>query len=238
MKKHIPNTFTSINLLFGWASIFFTYEGSLSISILLIVLAAGFDFMDGFAARMLNVQSELGAQLDSFADLVTFGIAPAAIVYNISNDLLGFQDLRFKVFLVVMIGLIPVFTALRLAKFNLIKEKLDYFVGLPSPAFALIAISFSSLILVYKPYVLTFPNFKFYYPVLMILIGLLMVSKWKFIAFKFSSYSFAENKFKYSLILISILLALVLLFLGNLVLITPIILLLYLLFSLIYNFSS
>ena len=230
MKKHIPNSLTSINLLFGWASIFFTYEGSLSISILLIVIAAGFDFMDGFAARMLNVQSELGAQLDSFADLVTFGIAPAAIVYNISNDLLGFQDLSLKVLLFTLIGLIPVFAALRLAKFNLIKEKLNYFIGLPSPAFALIVISFSSLILVYKSTLLSFPYFKFYYPILMILIGLLMVSKWKFIAFKFSSYSFSENRFKFSLILVSILLALVLLFLGNLVFITPIILLLYLLF--------
>ena len=82
MKKHIPNLFTSLNLLSGWCSVYFAFQHEIKVSVLLIMVAALFDLLDGFMARLLKVDSPLGAQLDSFADLITFGFAPAIIVFN------------------------------------------------------------------------------------------------------------------------------------------------------------
>ena len=84
MKKHIPNIFTIFNLILGWLAIFFSYKFSFKISIYCILFASIFDYLDGFAARKLNVESKLGAQLDSLADFITFGIAPAIMIYNFS----------------------------------------------------------------------------------------------------------------------------------------------------------
>ena len=85
MKKNLPNILTSLNLLSGWVALYFTFDEQFFIAVILILIASVFDFLDGFVAKLLNVQSEFGAQLDSFADLVTFGLAPAAIVYKVSS---------------------------------------------------------------------------------------------------------------------------------------------------------
>ena len=92
MKKNIPNIITSMNLLLGWTSIYFAYLAEIELAIGAILLASVFDYFDGFAARKLNVQSALGTQLDSFADLITFGIAPAIIVYFVSTLSLFFVE--------------------------------------------------------------------------------------------------------------------------------------------------
>ena len=85
MKKNIPNIITSLNLLLGWTSIYFAYLGEIDWAVSVILLASLFDYLDGFTARKFNVQSALGAQLDSFADLITFGIAPVIIVFFVSS---------------------------------------------------------------------------------------------------------------------------------------------------------
>ena len=83
---------TSFNLLLGWTSVYFAFQGNINVAIISILLASFFDYLDGFAARKLNAQSELGAQLDSFADLITFGIAPAIIIYNVTTISIIFKD--------------------------------------------------------------------------------------------------------------------------------------------------
>ena len=81
MKKHIPNAITLLNLLCGCFAIFFAFRGSPGISVWFIIIAGVFDFMDGMFARMLNAYSELGKQLDSLADIVSFGLAPSAVIF-------------------------------------------------------------------------------------------------------------------------------------------------------------
>ena len=107
MKKNIPNIITSMNLLLGWTSIYFAYLGEIDWAVGLILLASLFDYLDGFAARKLNVQSALGTQLDSFADLVTFGIAPAVIVYFVSTLSLFFVENGIEFWLFLILGFVP-----------------------------------------------------------------------------------------------------------------------------------
>ena len=238
MKKHIPNILTSLNLLCGWASIYFSFKGDFSLSMSLIVFASLFDFLDGFAAKKLNVQSDLGAQLDSFADLVTFGIAPSIVVYKLSTFTDSNLSNNLQLFIFLLIGLIPVFAAIRLAKFNINKEKTNHFIGLPSPAFALIVVAFSSMFIAYDKQISNFTNYQFVFPCIMILISLLMVSKLKFISFKFDNYNFNQNKLRYLLIICSVLSSMFLLIIGKVFFITPMVLLLYILFSLSSNLEG
>ena len=84
MKKHIPNFLTICNLLLGWMSVYFAFNNLIKYAIFSIIIASVFDYLDGFSARWLKVYSKLGAQLDSLADFITFGIAPAIIIYNLS----------------------------------------------------------------------------------------------------------------------------------------------------------
>ena len=123
MKKNIPNIITSLNLLLGWTSIYFAYLGEIDWAVGVILLASLFDYLDGFAARKLNVQSALGTQLDSFADLVTFGIAPAVIVYFVSTLSLFFVENCIELWLFLILCFIPLLGAIRLARFNTVKKE-------------------------------------------------------------------------------------------------------------------
>ena len=231
MKKHTPNIFTIFNLILGWLAIFFSYKFSFKISIYCILFASIFDYLDGFAARKLNVESKLGAQLDSLADFITFGIAPAIMIFNLSISEEIFSKSNFDLLLYLNIGLIPVFAALRLAKFNSTTTQKSHFIGLPSPAFALFAVSISLVLMEYR-----MDDYKIYYPFIMILLSSLMVVKVKFISFKLSNFNVADNKLVFIMILLSLMSFFILIIMGTPILILPIILILYLLFSLIFNF--
>lgn len=138
--KYIPNTLTLINLLLGCLSVVASFEGNLLFAGYLILLAAVFDFLDGFAARLLKAYSPLGKELDSLSDLVSFGVAPSVIVFHLLRDSLaltpdqGFID--GQVILAVPF-LIAVFSALRLAIFNIDTQQTTSFIGLPTPANAI-----------------------------------------------------------------------------------------------------
>ncbi|MBK5284770.1 MAG: CDP-diacylglycerol--serine O-phosphatidyltransferase [Bacteroidia bacterium] len=133
MKKHIPNFITSCNLLCGCISIFFSMNINEQWAALFIFFALLFDFADGLAARLLKTSSEIGVQLDSLSDVVSFGVAPAFILINMftfhtadfDSSLMGLKYFAF---------LIPVFGALRLAKFNVDKRQHEVFLGLPIPS--------------------------------------------------------------------------------------------------------
>lgn len=234
MKKHIPNLFTSLNLLSGWCSIYFTFQNEIKVSILLIMVATFFDLLDGFMARLLKVDSPLGAQLDSFADLITFGFAPAIIVFKmVQNEFNSFLELN-EIYLLILLGIIPITAAIRLAKFNILEEKNDDFIGLPSPAFALFVISVT-LYLLYHPALLQ--NYSIHYAVGSIFLSFTMVSRIKFISFKFKSADYNSNKWRYLILFSSFLITVPLLILGKPFVVLPIILLLYFIFSILNNYN-
>ena len=147
IKRNIPNIITLANLTCGLLSIIFAFQGNLKLAALCIFAGAFFDFFDGLAARLLKVSGELGKQLDSMADMVTFGVAPAFILFhfmyelshgitfrNATNESLFFPEL-FAL-------LIPIFSAYRLANFNIDTKQTTSFIGLPTPALAIFVASF------------------------------------------------------------------------------------------------
>tara|TARA_B110000459_G_scaffold201902_1_gene253667 strand:+ start:87 stop:803 length:717 start_codon:yes stop_codon:yes gene_type:complete len=235
MQKYIPNILTSINLLLGWISVYFAFQGNINFAIISILLASFFDYLDGFAARKLNAQSELGAQLDSFADLITFGIAPSIIIYNVASSSEIFKENSLDFFLFVILGLIPLFGAIRLAKFNTIKEKSIFFIGLPIPAFALITISLTWIYVNYNPIISKILNHEIYFLSLVIFFSSLMVSNLNFLSLKFNDYKFKNNKFVFIWIIVSVISLFILIIFGNILLFIPIVLFLYLIFSIINN---
>ncbi len=140
--KQIPNFITSLNLAAGSLAVIFAIDGHLIWAGIFICLAAVFDFLDGFAARLLKAYSDLGKQLDSLADLVSFGLAPAAILFTLlefslfeKNQPIYLIAARWDQWLILFSALLmPVFGAVRLARFNARQSDEPFFLGLPIPA--------------------------------------------------------------------------------------------------------
>ena len=192
--KHIPNTITLANLLCGCLSIVATFSGQITIAGLLIFLAAFFDFLDGFTARWLNAYSELGKQLDSLADMVSFGVAPAMIAFQIiafRQAELPFEALKYLAFIMVL------FSAWRLAKFNINTQETEHFIGMPTPANALF---WASLPLVFRDLFereLHHLQVIFFNPLVVIglcvIFAVLLVAPIPMLSFKFKSIDFKPN---------------------------------------------
>ena len=133
ITRHIPNTITCLNLLSGCVAVISALAGQYNIVVVCIALSAIFDFCDGLAARLLHAYSPMGKELDSLADLVSFGLAPALLLYTLLQDVLP-QEQAWMAYTAL---LIPIFAALRLAKFNIDDSQATTFRGLPVPANAL-----------------------------------------------------------------------------------------------------
>lgn len=133
IKKHIPNTITCCNLISGCIATYFAFSGDYRTALLFIIIGAVFDFFDGMVARLLHVSSPIGKELDSLADDITFGFAPAAIIFSYLSALTANSQwpIAFTAFIMAA------FSALRLAKFNLDERQALGFIGLPTPANAL-----------------------------------------------------------------------------------------------------
>ncbi len=169
IKKHIPNTLTSINLACGSLAVFFALNGQITWSVWLIFIGAVFDFSDGFAARGLKAYSDMGKELDSLADLVSFGMAPAAIYSTLVKCLITgdintpFPSLQTSQQIFVIVPLIlVVFSVLRLSKFNVDTRQAENFLGLTTTATGIFTASFAYMVMKYPemfnwltPYVLT-----------------------------------------------------------------------------------
>lgn len=141
IKRHIPNAITCLNLLSGALSIIYTLKvGDLSLAAVLIILAAVFDFFDGLAARALGVSSPIGKDLDSLADVLSFGLAPAILVVQ------GLWDSGLGFYEALPVLVLAAGAALRLAKFNHDTRQTTSFIGLPVPANALFWIGYSAFI--------------------------------------------------------------------------------------------
>ena len=203
--KHIPNIITCLNLFAGCLSCMMILSyGNYTGALIFILLAALFDFLDGFAARSLKAYSPIGAQLDSLADIISFGMAPACIIYGflteVSMHLPLNEGIRFFAFL------ITIFSALRLAKFNVDTRQTDSFLGLPVPANGLFWAAFIPSI---APYVSGREAlFSVVILGLIIIFCLLMVSELPMFSLKFKKYSWKGNEIAYIMIVSSILLIL------------------------------
>lgn len=135
--KHIPNTITSMNLLCGVLGVICTFKGNYDTAFILMLAAAACDFFDGLSARLLKAYSDMGKELDSLADMVSFGVLPALMMNRMMTDIHG------ESFICYIPLLIAVFSALRLAKFNIDERQTDNFIGLATPACAMICGSFA-----------------------------------------------------------------------------------------------
>ena len=185
MKKHIPNTITCLNLFTGCIAVWLGFQGNYTGAMFAILISGVFDFLDGLAARALKAYSPLGKELDSLADVVSFGVAPGAIVFSLLSVSEVNEYVRFAAFL------IPVFSALRLAIFNLDERQTSSFIGLPVPANAIfwagLAFSFSGL-LIANPYLLV---------ALIVLFSLLLVANLPMFSLKVKGFSWRENSIQY-----------------------------------------
>ena len=211
MKKHIPNTITCCNLISGCTATYYAFLGDYYTALLFIVIGAVFDFFDGMSARLLHVSSEIGKELDSLADDITFGFAPSAIVFSFLNSF--HIHLPFVPFLAFVIA---AFSALRLAKFNLDERQALGFIGLPTPANALFWGALIANLNFHRwlePYMI--PNFWLY--VILVLIPIscyLLVSEIPMFALKFKTWGWKGNEVKYIFLLTCIPLLLLLDTLG------------------------
>jgi CDP-diacylglycerol--serine O-phosphatidyltransferase len=218
IKKHIPNALTCLNLGFGFWGILLLLNGKITEASLCIGVALIVDFFDGFTARLLHVSSSIGKELDSLADVVSFGILPGIMLtlmigsitlgvpYARISEINLFEGSTFNLYL--LIGTLPaMFSALRLAKFNLDTRQSDRFFGVPTPSNALIVASFN-LIAIDSASVL-FPLVSNLYFILgyCILMSYLLIAEIPLMALKFKDFTWANNKYRYLLILISVLLA-------------------------------
>ena len=192
MKKHIPNAITCCNLISGCVAIFYAVLGYFEVSLLAIIAGAVFDFFDGMVARLLHVSSPIGKELDSLADVVTFGVAPSVILCMWQGLLM--QNLGLPSFLMFLPLLMAAFSALRLAKFNLDERQTMGFIGLPTPANALF---WASLITYWGTELITFPPILPVTVVLMLLSCYLLVSEIPMFALKFKTWGWKGNEVKW-----------------------------------------
>ena len=185
MKKHIPNFITCLNLFSGCVASYLAFKGNYEGAFIAILLAAVFDFMDGFAARLLKAYSAMGKELDSLADMISFGLAPGAIVFSFLTDTGTNEWLPFVGFL------IPVFSGLRLAKFNIDDRQSSSFLGLPVPANA---IFWAGLVYSFSPFLMNNVWFLF---ILIALFCFFLVSEIPMFSLKFKNISWKENQNQY-----------------------------------------
>ena len=217
MLKHIPNFITSLNLLCGCIGIVFSFQGQLEYSVYSIWLAMVFDFLDGFSARILRVSSEIGKQLDSLADMITFGLLPSVIMFQLFSA--TNSNYAFASFL------IAIFSALRLAKFNTDETQSDSFVGIPTPANALFISSLVFVIHLY-PELINQTTLLFTSAIC----SLWLVMPVRLLALKFKNYTLRDNIHRYILILLSLISIVIFRQLA-----IPLIIILYLALSVIKN---
>ena len=244
IKRYIPNFITLLNLLCGSIAVIFAVHSNFILAAFFVFLGIFFDFFDGFFARKFNVQSPLGIQLDSLADMVTSGLVPGIIMFkllslacndtdfaNLPNDWNSILQWNgFKLAPIAIVGLfITLASAYRLAKFNIDEDQQTYFKGLPTPANALLILSL--------PLIMEFQNNdtmnaiilnKWFLLALTLISCYLLNSNIKLFALKFKDWSFKNNAIRYLFIILSLVLMIVFHFAA-----IPLIILLYIILSLL-----
>ena len=202
ITRNIPNTITSCNLFCGCVAVYMAFKSNYDMAMLFIILGAVFDFFDGMSARLLHVSSAIGKELDSLADDVTFGLAPAAIAFSL------FKEVHVPEFLAPVAEILPytaflisVFSALRLAKFNIDERQTSSFIGMPTPANALF---WSSLVVGSHDFLISDAFNAIYLFILVVVMSLLLVAELPMFSLKFKDLSWAHNKVTYIFLLVCI----------------------------------
>jgi CDP-diacylglycerol--serine O-phosphatidyltransferase len=247
MKKHIPNLITLLNLLCGTIAIIFAVKNQLEVAAIFAFLGIFFDFFDGFAARLLGVQSELGVQLDSLADMVTSGVVPGIVMYQLFNMISGntgswgHEDIQtdtmywigFTLPLLPLLGLlITLASAYRLAKFNIDENQVSSFIGLPTPANTLFILSLP-LILSYQgnDLINSIILNKWFLIIVTLTSAFMLNSKVELFALKFKNWNLKGNGIRYTFLILAIVSLIVLKFAA-----IPLIIVIYVVMSILDTF--
>lgn len=208
MRRHIPNTITCCNLLSGCVAALYAFEGVYPFALAFIIAGAMFDFFDGLTARALKVSSPIGKELDSLADVITFGFAPAAMVYSwlrecadVHLDMLLAFVMPFAAFLLVA------FSALRLAKFNVDERQTSSFIGLPTPANALF---WGALVIGSHDVIVAHTYGWIVVIALVLLFSWLLVAEIPMFSLKFKNLTWQSNRTAYIFLLVSFVLLILL----------------------------
>jgi CDP-diacylglycerol---serine O-phosphatidyltransferase len=193
IRSNIPNAFTLLNLLSGVLGIIWVLQGNILAGAYFILISAIFDFIDGFAARLLKVSSAIGKELDSLADLVSFGVLPGFILFKMAAIQSNEEWLPYFTLIV------PLLSAYRLAKFNLDTRQSDQFIGLPTPANALF-ISTLPYLAISAPQIGIWLSLPWTLVIIAWVMSILLISEIPLIALKFKNYTFKDNVFRYALL--------------------------------------
>ena len=217
LKYFFPNALTILNLLLGCIAIIIAFRGQNEYhAAWFILMAAVMDFLDGFVAKVLDAKSEFGVQLDSLADVVSFGVAPSVMIFNWLNMILTklseqstyeWVSANFIQNLILLCSLLFVVgAAIRLARFNISTPEKNYFHGLPTPAAAIVVASFWLSINSETKWInILIWNIYFVFAILIVLVAL-MVSKVKMISLKFDGFGIKNNLYRYIILGVGIVL--------------------------------
>jgi CDP-diacylglycerol--serine O-phosphatidyltransferase len=241
IKRMIPNALTMGNLFCGCMAVVMAVQDHLDVAALFVVVGIVFDFFDGFAARMLKVTGPLGKQLDSLADMVTSGLVPGIVMYQLLHDsiIMNFPEHQSSatslLTKITFFGfIITLASAYRLAKFNIDTRQSNSFIGLPTPANTLFIVSLP-LILQFQgtPLLTSIILNQWFLIVLTLLSAFLLNANIPLFALKFRCFGFKENALRYCFLMTAIVLMLALKFIA-----IPVIVVLYILLSLVNNVKS
>lgn len=219
IKNNIPNFITCLNIVCGFGAILFV--DNIELACYLIFAGAIFDFLDGFAARLLKAYSPLGKQLDSLADVITFGVAPAMIFFNLFKDV--------EIISIPIAVLIVIFSALRLAKFNIDEKQTVSFLGVPTPANAMFVAGLPFVMEYLKNYSDSL-MIEYLFLLLSLVFAVLLVSNLPLMSLKMKHYRWNGNEIKYGLVLISVVLFAIMQFAA-----IPLIIIIYVILSILNN---
>lgn len=202
ITRHIPNTLTCLNLFSGCIACVMAFQFRYDLALLFIVIGATFDFFDGLAARALKAYSNIGKDLDSLADDVSFGVAPSVIMYSLLTEMTSHNGMESYASWLPFTGfLISVFSALRLAKFNNDTRQTSSFIGLPVPANALF---WASLVAGSHDFLLTDTLHPLWLVILVCLFSWLLVSEIPMFSLKFKSLRWKENRVTFIFLIVCI----------------------------------
>lgn len=244
MKKYIPNLITLLNVFCGCVATVFAVSNQLEMAALFVFLGIFFDFFDGLAARVLNVQSELGVQLDSLADMITSGLVPGIVMFQLfgmatssgwnASDGAVFSFDGISGLLPFLGFLITLGSAYRLAKFNIDENQVSSFVGLPTPANALLILSLPLILLYQNNDALNDIILNEWFLIFMtVLSTYLLNANIELFALKFKTWNFKDNALRYIFLIVSAVLLLTLKFLA-----VPFIIVFYVVASLVSNLGT
>ncbi len=246
MKKYIPNALTLANLFCGCVAVLFIADNHFVYGVFFAFLGVFFDFFDGFFARKFNVQSDLGLQLDSLADMITSGFVPGLIMFKLlslsqisweadTNSFLEpFYNISGSSFLPFLGLAITLASAYRLANFNIDTEQQSFFKGLPTPANTLLIASLPLIVEYQKNDVINAIIFNTWFLLALTLLSCYILNApVKLFALKFKTYNFKDNSVRYIFLILSVVLLVVLQFSA-----IPLIIIFYILISFLNNLTT